>query len=49
MNTEVHICPMLMRTVIWENGECCEDCSEECPISASTTELKTIGKESKPL
>ena len=31
---EVHICPILMRTVIWEDGKCTEDCDEEdCPIS----------------
>ena len=30
---EVHICPILMRTVIWEDGKCKEDCAEEdCPI-----------------
>ena len=33
MNTKVHICPILMRTVIWEDGECAEECDEEdCPI-----------------
>lgn len=33
MNSEVHICPILMRTVIWEDGVCKENCSEEdCPI-----------------
>lgn len=31
--TEVHICPILMRMVIWEGGECQEKCEEEnCPI-----------------
>lgn len=30
---EVHICPILMRTVIWEDGECKEHCDEEdCPL-----------------
>ena len=30
---EVHICPILMRTVIWEDGKCTEECDEdECPI-----------------
>ena len=30
---EVHICPILMRTVIWEDGKCTEKCDEEdCPI-----------------
>ena len=34
MNTEVHICPILICTVLWENGECTEDGDEEdCPIS----------------
>ena len=30
--TEVHICPILMRTVIWEDGKCTEACNEDCPI-----------------
>lgn len=29
---EVHICPILMRTVIWKDEKCTEDCSEDCPI-----------------
>ncbi len=30
---EVHVCPILMRTVIWSGGKCTEDCAEtECPI-----------------
>ena len=30
---EVHICPILMRTVIWKDGKCQENCTEEdCPI-----------------
>ena len=30
---EVHICPILMRTVIFEDDCCTEDCQEEdCPI-----------------
>lgn len=30
---EVHICPILMRTVIFEDGRCTEDCTEQdCPI-----------------
>ena len=30
---EVHICPILMRTVIFEDGRCTEDCAEQdCPI-----------------
>ena len=30
---EVHLCPILMRTVIWKDGQCSEPCSEEdCPI-----------------
>jgi len=33
---EVHICPILMRTVIFEDGHCKEECSEEfCPIVRS--------------
>ena len=39
MNTEVHICPILMRTVILEDGECKEHCDEEdCPLKNSNTE-----------
>ena len=30
---EVHICPLLMRTVIWEAGECTEECNEDCPFA----------------
>ena len=31
--TEVHICPILMRTVVWEDGICVEDCHEpDCSI-----------------
>ena len=37
-NREVHICPLLMRTVILEDGQCSEKCSEECPIMISTQE-----------
>ena len=34
---EVHICPILMRTVIWEDGKCTEGCTEEeCPIALLT-------------
>lgn len=34
MNSEDHICLILLRTVIWKDGECTEDCKEEdCPIS----------------
>lgn len=30
---DVHICPILMRTVIWIDGNCTEKCDEEdCPI-----------------
>lgn len=43
MNQNVHICPVLMQTVIWENGDCKEDCSEEdCPI------LKMLNIETLP-
>ena len=31
---EVHICPILMRTVIWEDGECTEKRDEEIVLSA---------------
>lgn len=30
---EVHICPMLMRTVVFEDGKCTMECTEEdCPL-----------------
>ncbi len=30
---EIHVCPILMRTVIWIDGKCTENCpEEECPI-----------------
>lgn len=32
-NLEVHLCPILMRTVIFEDGKCTAPCSEEaCPL-----------------
>lgn len=32
-NKEVHICPIFMRTVVFEDGECTMECTEEdCPI-----------------
>ncbi len=31
----VHICPVLLRTVIWIDNQCTETCSEEdCPIES---------------
>lgn len=34
MNVEVHICPLLMRTVRFEDGCCLEQCSEDdCPVA----------------
>lgn len=33
MECEVHICPILMRTVRFEDGECTEQCEEDdCPV-----------------
>ena len=35
---EVHVCPILMRTVLWNDGHCTEKtcaentCTEDCPI-----------------
>ena len=30
---QVHVCPILMRTVVWSNGECTEKCgAEDCPL-----------------
>ena len=31
-NREVHICSLLMRTVVFKEGRCSENCSEMCPI-----------------
>ena len=36
MNPVIHTCPILMYTVIWENGECqvtCEEREEDCPLT----------------
>ena len=36
---EVHLCPILGRTVIWKNGECTETCNEgDCPIAMNEEE-----------
>ena len=36
---EVHLCPILGRTVIWKGGVCTEDCREsECAIAKSAEE-----------
>lgn len=36
---EVHVCPILMRTVVWIDGKCTENCSEEaCPIEVLAKE-----------
>lgn len=29
---EIHICPILMRTVKFIDGECSEQCKEDCPV-----------------
>ena len=30
---DAHICPILMRTVVFEDGKCTEHCDcEDCPI-----------------
>lgn len=37
--SEAHVCPILMRTVIWEDGECIEECIEkDCPIAIANEE-----------
>ena len=34
MSREVHVCPILMRTVIFENQKCTERCDEQdCPVA----------------
>ena len=35
---EIHICPILMRTVRFIDGNCTEKCEEDCPIEASRKE-----------
>ena len=50
MVKEVHVCPILMRTVIFEDGKCKEDCEQDSPIimeemnhyKNSSSETKTI-------
>ena len=33
-NNEVHICPILMHTVIFIDSRCTEECAEEdCPLA----------------
>ncbi len=33
LEKQVHICPLLMRTVIFESGKCTEACGEPaCPV-----------------
>ena len=47
---EIHICPILMRTVKFEDGQCTEKCSEknDCPIliEIQRQEEKTDGLQS---
>ena len=31
---EIHVCPVLMRTVIFDENGCTEKCMEDCPITA---------------
>ena len=39
MECEIHICPSLMRTVKFIDGNCTEKCEEEdCPIEESKKE-----------
>ena len=39
---DVHICPILMRTVIWIDGKCTEECDEnDCPIRESISDKRT--------
>lgn len=35
---EVHVCPILMRTVIWEDGNCVEECNEGGPLFVTLDE-----------
>ena len=36
---DVHLCPILMRTVIWVNGKCTVECGEiTCPVFVAQDE-----------
>ena len=44
---EIHICPILMRTVKFEDGTCTEQCNEDdCPIQE---EIKRNAMENPPV
>lgn len=46
MKQEVHFCPILMKTVIWKNEKCTEQCKEDCPVlqilQRSSKEQKSV-------
>ena len=42
---EVHICPILMRTVIWKNGYCTEECDHDCPFQIAKESMEADGLE----
>ena len=44
---EVHICPILMRTVVFVDGRCDQQCEEECLIEKLFTVDGTPQKVSK--
>lgn len=43
---EIHICPILMRTVKFMDGKCTEQCEEDCPIQEK---MKRNGMENPPI
>lgn len=43
---DVHICPILMRTVLWRDGHCTEECkTTDCPIKIWMMALRTDADE----
>ncbi len=38
----VHICPILLRTVVFQDGKCRESCDEEdCPLVIKEVQIKS--------
>lgn len=38
---DIHICPFLMRSVVWEDGKCMEQCDKDCPIKENVKDEPT--------
>ncbi len=46
MKKEVHLCPILMKTVVWKKGKCAEECKiKECPFLTGIKENPEDGKQ----